>query len=229
MKAANYLKKITKGKQTLIIGGSVYKFVCLRSKINHLQREFELSVLAQSNHLYQENSVRAKSIFPWIIRYPRVSTSETLHEKVDAMIHFCENRNQLIGDCINITAISILRNYCCSLEINWDNFSRNHLIKHEMLQFMIPQTFMHGDFAPVNVGFRNNNLALFDWEFAYADGTFLYDCWYLNHICILKKYSDSITHKTANLVDNILRDFSLDRLKFNYFCNLMNRAQDAFK
>jgi hypothetical protein len=225
MKVVRHMEKLLKGKTTIAFRGFLYKFVVSRANIPQLQREGSYSNLAESSTLFTGHVATAESLSPRVIRYPLVSTNSAISEKVEAMILFCRQKTAHIQNCPRGKANGILENYCISLGIDWWHFCERNNVDLEQLLFDLPVSFMHGDFAPINAGFRGNQLVMFDWEFAYEKGSLLYDCWYLQHICNYLQYAESLKAKTGEFLAITIAEYKLEPDSFMYFCNVMNGVQ----
>jgi hypothetical protein len=224
-KIARRIKRTIKGKTTIRLSRFVYKFVLNPSRVEILQREYRYSKAATSNPLFSGYVVEAQTIIPSVIRYPAVCTNRPLVEKVDAMIAFSRRNEEFLQNCARRSASDVLAGYCLELDVKWAIFLNHSRVDLSRLSFDLPMSFMHGDFGPSNIGFRNGRLFIFDWEFAYEHGSILYDWWYMNHICKFMNYPNETIEKTSDFLQEGLIKASIKIDAFMYFCKLLNQLQ----
>jgi len=229
VRIAGRIRKLINGKTTFVFRGFLYKCVLRRTNICQLQRECSYSNLAQRSALFAGHVVSAEFLSPRLIRYPLISTSNAVSERVQAMIDFGRQIKKKLQHCPTQKASIVLENYCVSLDVNLQKFYEQNRLQLSRLQFDLPVSFMHGDFGPSNTGLRGNSLAMFDWEFAYEKGSLLYDFWYLDHICRFKQYPDKIVENTGEFVASVITEYGVHNNSFRYFCHLVNALQGCKK
>jgi len=229
VRIAGRIRKLINGKTTFVFRGFLYKCVLRRTNICQLQRECRYSNVAERSPLFAGHVVAAESLSPRVIRYPLVFVGSALSDKIEAMIQFCCKKQDYIENCRTEHASLILEKYCRELNVDWQQFCEVNKVETEKLHFQLPVTFMHGDFGPSNTGLRGNTLAIFDWEFAFENGSILYDCWYIDHICKFKKCPETITKLTNHFVCDVIKRHRLNTDAFRYFCRAMNGVQGCKK
>lgn len=213
----------------------VVKIVLRRSAANHLAHEVMIARRALTWRPFVGHVIDQRLVNRFVAtsRLRRPDGSHT--DKVKAMVQFLVGRLSEADRAPRVSARSTLVKQMENLRI--ERCRRPELLERyrvalasRLFDFQVPQTPMHGDFAPQNAVLQRNELWLADWEYASDCGTLLYDVWFLRRSIIRDRArlgaTDAWVQGYVDVLEGFARNMDLNLDQFDALGHALHALVD---